>query len=62
MSDVPDRKAAKAALRQLGFSSRQVEALFRSGWRGLVSEKDAELAELQDAVSAMAERLAGKKG
>ena len=63
MSDnqVPDRKAAKEALRKIGFSSRQVDALFRSGWRALVGEKDAELHELQDAVEAMAARLAEKR-
>ena len=60
MSDVPDRKAAKEALRKIGFSSRQVDALMKSGWRGLVGEKDAEIAELEDAVAAMAERLARK--
>jgi hypothetical protein len=60
MSDVPDRKAARDALRKLGFSSRQVDALFRDGWRGLVGEKDAEIAELEDAVEAMAERLSKK--
>jgi hypothetical protein len=54
----PDKKAE--ALRKIGFSSRQVDALFRSGWRALVGEKDAEIAELSDAVEAMAERLAKK--
>lgn len=56
----PDRKAAREALRKIGFSSRQVDALFRAGWRGLVGEKDAELAELHDAVEAMAARLQSK--
>jgi hypothetical protein len=59
MSD-PDRRAAKKALREIGFSSRQVDALFRDGWRALVGQKDAEIAELEDAVEAMAERLARK--
>jgi hypothetical protein len=61
MSDAPpDRKAAKQVLRNIGFSSRQVDALFRSGWAALVGAKDAEIAELEDAVAAMAERLAKK--
>jgi hypothetical protein len=58
--DAPDRRMAKEALRKIGFSSRQVDALFRSGWRALVGEKDAEIAELSDALEAMAERLAKK--
>jgi hypothetical protein len=57
---VPDRKAAKIALREAGFSSRQVDALLRAGWRALVTAKDAEIAELEDAVEAMAARLAQK--
>jgi hypothetical protein len=57
---VPDRKAARVALRALGFSVRQVDALFYAGWRALVGEKDAEIAELEDAVEAMAERLSKK--
>jgi hypothetical protein len=61
VSDAPNRKDAREALRRAGFSSRQVDALFRSGWRGLVGAKDAEIAELQDAVDAMAERLAVPK-
>jgi hypothetical protein len=60
MSDAPDRKAAKDALRKIGFSSRQVDALFRGGWRALVGEKDAEIAQLEDAVAALAERLLKK--
>jgi hypothetical protein len=57
---VLDRRAAKHALRGAGFSSRQVDALLRGGWRALVGEKDAEIAELEDALAAMAERLARK--
>ena len=57
MSDGPNRKTARQALREVGFSSRQVDALFRSGWRALVGEKDAEIAELEEAVDALSERL-----
>ena len=59
--DAPDRRAAKKALREIGFSSRQVDALFRAGWGALVGQKDAELAELEDAVEALSARL-GQKG
>ena len=59
MSDQgPDRRAAREALRKAGFSSRQADAVLRNGWKALVGEREAEFAELQAAVDAMAERLA----
>ncbi|MCC6172398.1 MAG: hypothetical protein IT481_10260 [Gammaproteobacteria bacterium] len=54
----PDRKAVKAALRAAGLSSRQIDALLRDGWRGLVGVKDAEVAELRDQLDALQSRLA----
>lgn len=50
MSDrpAPDRRAVKEALRAVGFSRREVDALLSRGWRGLVDEREAELAELRD--------------
>ena len=60
MSDGPNRKQVKDALRGIGLSSRQTDALLRAGWRGLVSAKDAEIAELEAAVEALAQRLAQK--
>jgi hypothetical protein len=59
--DAPDRRAAREALRKAGFSSRQADALLRRGWAALVGERDAEAAELRDAVDALSERLAAKK-
>lgn len=37
-----DRKAVKAALRAAGLSVRQVDALLRGGWRGLVGDAQAD--------------------
>ena len=48
MRELPERKVVKDALRSLGLSNRQVAALLRSGWRGLVGETAGEAAELRD--------------
>lgn len=50
MSDrpIPERKSVKQALRDLGLTTRQVDALLRSGWRGLVGETQAERDELRE--------------
>jgi hypothetical protein len=45
---IPERKAVKAALRDLGMSARQVDALLREGWRSLVGETEAENQELRE--------------
>ena len=50
MADLPDRRAIKAALRDAGLSNRQVKALLGSGWRGLVSETEAETQELRERI------------
>lgn len=54
---VPPRKAVKAALRSAGLSARQVDALLRAGWRGLVGESAAEVDDLRERFQALAERL-----
>lgn len=50
MSDraMPERKSVKQVLRDLGLTTRQVDALLRSGWRGLVGETQAERDELRE--------------
>jgi hypothetical protein len=50
---LPERRDVKDALRAAGLSNRQVDALLRAGWRGLVSESEAEAAELRDALAAL---------
>lgn len=54
---VPDRKGGKAALRAANWSNRQVDALFRGGWKMLVSESQAEADELRDKLAALDSRL-----
>ena len=54
---LPARKDVKAALRSLGLSNRQVRALLASGWKGLVSESEAEAAELRDIISDLKAKL-----
>lgn len=46
--ELPERRHVKAALRGLGLSNRQVDALLREGWRGLVGASQAETQELRD--------------
>lgn len=45
---VPERRQVKDALRAAGLSCRQVDALLRDGWRGLVGASEAEASELRD--------------
>lgn len=54
---IPERKAVKAALRDLGMSARQVDALLRSGWRALVGETKAENDELRDQLDQLKRRI-----
>jgi len=58
---VPEREAVKTALRSIGLSSRQVRALLEHGWRGLVSEAEAEAAELKDQLDALRSSLSGER-
>jgi uncharacterized protein (DUF1697 family) len=58
---LPERKDVKAALRAAGLSNRQVKALLASGWRGLVSESEAEAAELRDQIEALRGSLSGER-
>jgi uncharacterized protein (DUF1697 family) len=64
MSDgtLPERKTVKQALRAAGLSNRQVKALLASGWGGLVTEAEAEAAELRDTLEALRGSLSGSKG
>lgn len=43
----------KGALRQAGLSNRQIDALLRSGWSGLVGESAAEALELREQLDAL---------
>jgi hypothetical protein len=58
MGALPDRKAVKHALRALALSNRQTRALLERGWRGVVSESEAEAAELREQI----EQLRGAFG
>jgi hypothetical protein len=58
---LPPRKEIKAALRAAGLSNRQVRALLTSGWRGLVSESEAENEELRDTLEALRGSLSGER-
>jgi len=55
--ELPERRAVKQALRDLGMSKRQVDALLKDGWSGLVGETLAETDELREAVAELTERL-----
>lgn len=53
MSTVPERRAVKTALRQAGLSSRQVDALLRHGWAGVIGATQAEADELREQLDAL---------
>lgn len=55
--NVPERRAVKQALRELGLSDRQVRALLSGGWKSLVGERDAEVEELKEALADMCASL-----
>lgn len=46
--DIPERKAVKKVLRELGMTNRQIDGLLRDGWKKLVGETTAENAELRE--------------
>lgn len=55
---LPDRKVVKGALRQAGLSSRQVDALLRHGWAGVIGATQAEADELRDQLAALRQSFA----
>ena len=55
--EIPERKAIKSALRSLGMSNRQVDALLRDGYKKLIGETLAENAELRESLEALAKRI-----
>jgi hypothetical protein len=57
----PSRKDVKDALRAAGLSNRQIKALLSRGWRGLVSESQAEAEELRDQLEALRSSLGGER-
>jgi hypothetical protein len=61
MSDgtLPDRKTLKQALRAAGLSNRQTRALLERGWRGLVTESEAEAAKLRDRLEELRANFSG---
>ena len=59
--EIPERKAVKAALRDLGMSARQVDALLRGGWRSLVGETKAEADALRDELDQLKRRIVGRE-
>ena len=56
--EIPERREVKKALRDLGMTSRQVDALLRDGWRSLVGETIAENEELREQLIALKQRIA----
>ena len=56
--EIPERRQVKKALRDLGMTSRQVDALLRDGWRSLVGETVAENEELREQLIALKQRIA----
>ena len=56
-TQVPERKAVKAALRAAGLSHRQVDSLLRDGWKSLVGEVQAEAQELKDKLAELMRNL-----
>jgi hypothetical protein len=54
---IPERKAVKTALRDLGMTSRQVDALLRDGWKTLVGETEAENEELREQLAQLRQKL-----
>lgn len=59
---LPDRKDVKGALRAAGLSARQIDALLRHGWRGLVGETQAEAVELREQLDALRDQFAVEPG
>jgi hypothetical protein len=57
---LPDRPAVEKALRECGLSSRQAKKLLSGGWRLIVDENEALLAELDDLKSRFSELLSQK--
>jgi hypothetical protein len=57
MRDIPERRDVKQALRDLGMSARQVDALLRSGWKSLVGETQAENEELKEQLIALKQQI-----
>jgi hypothetical protein len=58
---LPDRRRVKDALRAVGLSNRQVQAFLRGGWGALVSEAEAEAAELRDQLDQLRGAFGGDK-
>jgi len=54
---VPERKAIKAALKSAGLSTRQVDALLRAGWKGLVGDTQAHCDDLIERLSRLTTSL-----
>ena len=61
LANLPERRAIKQALRAAGLSDRQVRALLAHGWAGLVTETEAEAAELRDELEALAALTRGRE-
>ncbi len=55
--DIVERKSVKIALREVGMSNRQINALLRSGWKSLVGETVAENAELREKLNELSRSL-----
>ncbi len=45
---LPERRKVKQALRSVGLSSRQTDALLRGGWAALVGQAQAESVDLRE--------------
>lgn len=54
---IPERKAVKSALRSLGMSARQVDALLRDGWKSLIGATEAENEELRETLAELKKKF-----
>lgn len=55
---LPERREVKRALREAGLSARQVDALLRGGWAGLVGQPRAYSDELVERLERL-QRMVG---
>jgi hypothetical protein len=58
---LPDRKAVTEALRATGMSRRQIDALYKGGWRTLVGEVQAESDELKETLERLQEAIQSRE-
>ena len=60
LANLPERKAVKEALRAVGLSDRQAQALLARGWAALVGESQAEVDEIREQLDAINVSIASR--